>query len=184
MIREKIGNAYSVRRLDGGETIASFNCGDEDLNDFILHEAPLYNDAFLAITYVIENKQTKEVVAFFSLANDRVSLTDFENTTEFNRFRRKRFVNEKRLKSYPAVKIGRLGVSESAKGIALGSRILNLVKSMYLANNRAGCRFITVDAYRNAVSFYEKNKFNLLLSALPDSDATVPMYFDLKDLAE
>ena len=181
MTREEIGE-YSVRRLEAGEAIAAFNCGDEDLNDFILNEAPLYNDAFLAVTYVIENRQTKEIVAFFSLSNDRVSLSDFDSTTEFNRFRRKRFVNEKRLKSYPAVKIGRLGVSESVKGLAWGSRILNLVKWMYMSNNRAGCRFVTVDAYKNAVPFYEKNKFNLLLSAIPEEDTTVPMYFDLKDL--
>ena len=183
MKREEIGNPYIVRRLESGETITAFNCGDEDLNDFILSEAPLYNDAFLAVTYVIENKQTKEVIAFFSLSNDRVSLSDFENTTEFNRFRRKRFANEKRLKSYPAVKIGRLGVSESAKGMALGSRILNLAKWMYMSNNRAGCRFVTVDAYKNAVPFYEKNKFNLLLSTMPEDNTTIPMYFDLKDLS-
>lgn len=182
MTREEVGDLYIVRRLESGETITAFNCGDEDLNDFITNEASLYNDAYLAITYVIENKQTKEIVAFFSLSNDRVSLSDFENTTEFNRFRKKRFVNEKRLKSYPAVKIGRLGVSESAKRFSFGTRILNLVKSMYLANNRAGCRFVTVDAYKNAVPFYEKNKFNLLLSTISDEDTTVPMYFDLKNL--
>ena len=182
MTKEEIDKLYAVRRLEVGESVAAFNCGDEDLNDFIVSEAPMYNDAFLAVTYIIENKQTKEVVAFFSLANDRVSLSDFESATEFNRFRRKRFVNEKRLKSYPAVKVCRLGVSESAKGLSLGSRVLNLVKWMYLSNNRAGCRFVTVDAYRNAVPFYEKNKFSLLLSELPDADTTVPMYFDLKDL--
>ena len=91
-------------------------------------------------------------------------------------------MNEKRLKSYPAVKVCRLGVSDSAKGLSLGSRILDLIKSMYLSNNRAGCRFVTVDAYKNAVPFYEKNRFSLLLSEMPEADTTVPMYFDLKDL--
>ena len=181
-MKEEIGNPYLVRRLEVGESVAAFNCGDEDLNDFILSEAPLYNDAYLAVTYIIEKKQTKEVIAFFSLANDRVSLSDFESATEFNRFRRRRFVNEKRLKSYPAVKVCRLGVSDSAKGLSLGSRILDLIKSMYLSNNRAGCRFVTVDAYKNAVPFYEKNRFSLLLSEMPEADTTVPMYFDLKDL--
>ena len=79
--------------------------------------------------------------------------------------------------------VRRLGVSESAKGMALGSRILNLVKWMYMSNNRAGCRFVTVDAYKNAVPFYEKNKFNLLLSTMPEDNTTIPMYFDLKDLS-
>lgn len=183
MTEEEIRARFEVRRLKDGEAVASFNCGDEDLNDFILREASLYNEAFLAITYILEDKQTKEAVAFFSLANDKVSLSDFESSTEFNRFRKNRFVNEKRLKSYPAVKICRLGVSESAKGMSFGTRILNLVKSMYLTNNRAGCRFVTVDAYRNAVPFYEKNDFCLLLRSIPESDVTIPMYFDLKDLS-
>lgn len=30
----------------------SFNCGDTDLNDFILHEAPLYREALLAVSCV------------------------------------------------------------------------------------------------------------------------------------
>lgn len=29
----------------------SFNCGDADLNDFILNEGPLYREALLAVTY-------------------------------------------------------------------------------------------------------------------------------------
>ena len=53
----------------------SFNCGDTDLNDFILHEAPLYREALLAVSYVA--KIDNRVIAYFSLANDRVSLGDF-----------------------------------------------------------------------------------------------------------
>ena len=32
----------TIRRLEEGDNIESFNCGDADLNDFILHEAPFY----------------------------------------------------------------------------------------------------------------------------------------------
>lgn len=49
-------------------------------------------------------KKNKQVLAYFSLANDRVSLSDFDNKTEFNRFRKHRFVNEKRLKVILQVK--------------------------------------------------------------------------------
>lgn len=41
-----------------------------------------------------DNKQSYILV----IANDRISLSDFENKTEFNRFRKRQFVNEKRLK--------------------------------------------------------------------------------------
>lgn len=104
-----------IRKLESDENISSFDCGDQDLNDFIVEEAPFYRKALLAVTYVLESAETGEVLAYFSLANDRVSLSDFESSTEFNRFRKKRFVNEKRIKSYPAAKLCRLAVSLNAK---------------------------------------------------------------------
>lgn len=97
---------YTVRRLEEGETVKSFDCGDADLNDFILNAAPLYRNELLAISYVMEDENGK-TLAYFSLANDKVAISDFESKTEFNRFRKHRFANEKRLKSYPAIKICR-----------------------------------------------------------------------------
>ena len=157
---------YSIRRLNKGEKIESFNCGDTDLNDFIMHECSLYRNALLAVSYVAETDAGK-TLAYFSLANDKVSLSDFENKTEFNRFRRPRFVNEKRLKSYPAVKICRLGTDTSTRGYSLGSELLYFIKSYFMENNKTGCRFVTVDAYAAAVPFYLKNGF------VPLTDKTV-----------
>ena len=82
-----------ISRLGNNENIESFNCGDTDLNDFILNEAPLYLDNLLAVSYIA--KIETKVVAYFSLANDRVSLADFESKTDFNKFRKHRFVFEK-----------------------------------------------------------------------------------------
>ena len=75
---------------------------------------------------------------------------------EFNRFRKRRFVHEKRLRSYPAVKLCRLGVDISMKGTGLGSIILSLIEFLCTQGNRIGCRFITVDAYKTATPFYIK----------------------------
>lgn len=91
-------SSYIVRKLEICDKVKSFDCGDADLNDFILFESSFYGKAMLVVNYVLEHKETKTVVAYFSLANDRVSLSDFQNKTEFNRFRKKRFVNKKRLK--------------------------------------------------------------------------------------
>lgn len=174
--------SYSVRRLDKGEIVESFDCGDADLNDFIIHESPLYRNALLAVSYVAETDE-KKAIAYFSLANDKVSLSDFDNKTEFNRFRKHRFVNEKRLKSYPAVKICRLGTDVSARGYGLGSELLDFIKSYFIVNNKTGCRFVTVDAYSSAVAFYLKNGF----VPLTDDDKDEPtrlLYFDLNDIED
>lgn len=177
-------SAYNIRRLGRKEMIESFDCGDADLNDFILKESPLYRQALLAVSYVIESKQGNHAVsAYFSLANDRVSLSDFENKTEFNRFRKHRFVNEKRLKSYPATKICRLGVNLQAKGLHLGSFLLDFIKSYFVIENKTGCRFLTVDAYAAAIPFYLKNGFTLLNEEDANS-ATRLLYFDLQTIAD
>ena len=47
---------YEVRKLLENETIKSFDCGDEDLNDFIMNRADDYHKAMLSVTYVFEHK--------------------------------------------------------------------------------------------------------------------------------
>ena len=147
MTNEYIQSTFQIRKLESDERIESFDCGDADLNDFILNESLFYREALLAVSCVFEDKATGEVAADFRLANDGVSLSDFADKTEFNRFRRKRFPNEKRMKSYPAGKL---------------------------------CRFVTVDAYRSAMPFYEKNGFLPLLEE-DDGEMTRLLYFDLAD---
>lgn len=84
MTPDQIAQYYQIRRLGKGESAFSFNCGDEDLNDFILNESIQYRQTRLAVTYVIEVKNTNNTIGFFSLANDRISISDFENKTEFS----------------------------------------------------------------------------------------------------
>ena len=76
---EAFFSQFQIRRLGTDESVAAFNCGDDDLNDFIINEALPYRKAMLAVTYVFENKQTKQVAAFFSLAHDKISISDFES---------------------------------------------------------------------------------------------------------
>lgn len=173
---------YEIRRLEKDERVSSFDCGDEDLNEFILHEAPPYAEALLAVTYVAEHIANKTTDAYFSLANDKIALSDFENKTLFNRFRKRRFVNEKRLKSYPAAKICRLGVCLGARDQHLGSTLLNFIKSFFLTKNKTGCRFLTVDAYAAAVPFYMKNGFVPLNDEDAEADTRL-LFFDLETIA-
>lgn len=157
--QNKILPTYVVRKLVENEQVKSFNCGDADLNDFILNEAS----------------------AYFSLANDRISLADFHDKSAFNRFRKHRFVNEKRLKSYPAAKICRLAVSNELQRQHIGDRIINFIKSYFLIDNRIGCRFLTVDAYCGAVPFYLKNGF-IPLGEEEKESPTRLMFFELASL--
>lgn len=172
---------YRVRRLEKGEIVKSFDCGDADLNDFILNAAPLYLDELLAVSYIMEDEDGN-VLAYFSLANDKVALSDFESKTEFNRFRKHRFANEKRLKSYPAVKICRFAVNLSARRLHIGSQLIRFIKLYFRTDNKTGCRFITVDAYIDAIPFYLKNEFKPMTEADKDDTHTRVLLYDLKRL--
>ena len=80
LTEEIFQETYIVRRLKIKESVKSFDCGDTDLNDFILNESLLYRKALLAVSYVVEDKKNNNrVAAYFSLANDRISLTDFKD---------------------------------------------------------------------------------------------------------
>ena len=68
--------SYSVRPLNEGETIQSFNCGDTELNDFIINRAAKYRDELLAVSYVLEENDTP--IAYFSLSNDNLSYEKFQ----------------------------------------------------------------------------------------------------------
>lgn len=172
---------YKIRRLENNDKIESFDCGDEDLNDFLLHQSSLFHAEKLAVNYTLENRENNDVLAFFSLSNDKIAVNDFESKNKYNRFSR-RFSNRKRLKSYPAVKICRLGVSNIMKGQRIGSAIMNYIKSYFINDNKSGCRFLTVDAYANAIPFYIKNGF-VPLNESDSHDITRLLYFDLNDVS-
>ena len=55
---DPISDFHSLRKLNEGETIQSFNCGDTELNDFIINRAAKYRDELLAVSYVLEENDT------------------------------------------------------------------------------------------------------------------------------
>lgn len=118
-------------------------------------------------------------MAYFCLFNDIVS----RDTVDKNLWRKvkKLFHHTKHFSSYPAVKIGRLAVSNAFKRKGVGHRLLDVIKQMTVLNQHiSAVRFLTVDAYSDAVLFYEKGGFRPLRNDI--GSPTLPMYYDLKQL--
>lgn len=172
-----------LRRLGENDKVEGFDCGDDDLNDFILTDAPLYFRVRLATSYVLEDSFNSEIIGYFSLAHDRISLTDFPSNSAYNRFRKQFFAQGKMFKSYPALKICRLATSKNYRNMGLGTMIVNMIIASYRNDNKAGCRFITVDAYADALEFYYKLGF-LPLSKDDEGAPTRLLYFDLESVSE
>lgn len=178
-------NIQLRRFLPGIDTQKPFDCGDADLNGFLVEistgtpNATFFDQELLAVTYFVEEKDSRQIIAYFSLLNDKVD-REFVDTTIWNNLSR-RIPNAKRRSSYPALKIGRLAVSTEMKGLDIGTKIINFIEARFTSNRISGCRFITVDAYRSAVGFYQKCDFKYLVQPEPE-DETVLMYIDLKSL--
>ena len=170
---------WRIRRQREEDTHKTFSCGDSDLDEFFRKDAMNYMGEKLSTSYILED--TDGLVAYFSIANDRVSIDDFTDHTAYNRFR-KRFINAKRLKGYPAVKLCRLGVSNLSKGAGIGTDIINFLKATFYKNQRSACRFLIVDAYRQSADFYLKNGFVPFSNVDDYQRQTIAMYFDLRDL--
>ena len=72
-----------------------------------------------------------------------------------------------------------MAVSEKYERQGIGRMIIDYTKELFITNNRTGCSFITVDAYKNSLEFYERNGF-LYLSGKDKKSDTRLMYYNLK----
>ncbi len=167
-------------RLDAETQILPFDCNNEQLNGFLFDDAKNHLRELVATTFLLINQT--DTVGYWCYQNDKITVGDINGN--FEKFIERiascfgREIKEKEYKSFPAVKIGRLGVSDKYKGNGIGSNIIAFTKELFVSNNRTGCRFITVDAFKESVSFYERNGFKYMSSKDKRSD-TRQMYYDL-----
>lgn len=171
-------SGFSKVRLSLEKEILPFDCGDADLNEFLAVDAKNYLTELLAVTYILENNDG--IVAFFSVLNDKILYDQVKKNNLWNRIR-KNVPSAKHYKSYPAVKLGRLAVSQDYQKQHLGTALLDYIKVFFIDGNKTGCRFITVDAYKDSLAFYEKNGFKFLTDEDAHSDTRL-MYYDLANL--
>lgn len=170
---------WTLEKASGGFDLSSIDCGNDDLNDYFRNDAELFRRELLTQTYVFHERERNMVYAAIDFCNDGLPKERMTGG------QRRRIAHRKRgFHVFPAVKITRLGVCATFHRMGVGSDLLDVVKRFFLADNRTGCRFITVDAYRDAVGFYERNDFaRMLTTESEDPDApTVPLFFDLMRL--
>ena len=170
----------SFLRITEGFLIKPFDCEDEDLNEFLFEEATLYRNQLLATTFIIENEE--RTVGYYSLLNDSLLLKEemFTTKSQYNKFRKDLLPYPKRhLSNIPSVKIGRLAIDKTFKGKGLGRIIIDTIINHCIdLNDDQACRLITVDAYSQAVTFYQKIGFEFL-TKLDEEDKTRLMFLDL-----
>ncbi len=186
MTREELEqNGIVLQLLSEDHIIKPFDCEDETLNDFLLNKAKGYKKEFLATTFILENKE--HTVAYYSIFNASLFVEEdnFASKSSWKKFLQNLVSHPKRhLDSFPALKIGRLGISKEFKGLGLGRMIINLIiNEAYDLNNTHACKVVSVDAYKQSINFYVKQGFIFMTDTDKDNE-TRQMYFDVSSMSE
>lgn len=171
-----------------------FSCGDDDLDVFFAHDALAYERDLMGKTYcwVLRNDNTK-IVGMITLANAGIQTAHLQNNAK--RHINKEIAFNKRGRTYPAVLIGRLGVSSEFQGskYRIGAQIIDFIKGWFDGvDNKTGCRFVLVDAINteHTLDYYRRNGFKPLFPRIEDEKSfynipaeeelrTRMFYFDL-----
>jgi len=109
-------------------------------------------------------KGTNKIVCAFSLSADSLK-TILMPGSRIKKIK-ELIPREKALQSYPALLIGRLGVSIEFAGKGIGSQLLKAIKMHCDLNFPYLVRFLVVDAYNKdtVIAFYQKNDFSFVFS--------------------
>ena len=153
----------------------TFKSYEPDLVNFLKDDALHNQNQNISLTFLWFYKN--KLISYVTLLTDKISL-------EGNL---KQFFKEKSIpyKSLPALKIGRLCVDDSYLMRGLGRLMVQFAiqKAEDINKEKAGCRFITLDAKRNkdktldSIRFYRKLGFKELKTRIK---GTTPMYLDLR----
>lgn len=159
----------------------SFDCGNPDLNDYFRNDAMRNKDALVGQPYFLYHADDDyhTPVALLDLCNDAVRKNGSKQQPGY--LEAAEIESEKQFAFLPAVKITRFGVNLPFQKIGIGSNSLNMVKVLFITDNRTGCRFLTVDAYNRpeTLNFYLKNEFKFFTEKDKDKN-TRAMFFDLR----
>lgn len=146
-------SSFDFHILDKSFDRSSFDCGEEQLNNFLKAKARQnqslnFNKTFVAIQ---KGEKDKRVLGFYSLSMGEIELSSLPENLS------------KKLPKHPVpvARMGRLAVDSSTKGQGLGKLLLvDAMKRVQSASELVGVYALLVDAKDdNPKSFYKKYGF-------------------------
>ena len=188
---EEIKEKYHFENLTEEHDLSEFDCGDDDLNDFLKNDALKQQKSRLNVTKLI--LYDRKIIGYVSLLTDTLVLKNIQDEKIQLNIKNQLEIKSKN-KNISAVKIGRLTLDEKYSGKGLGSHILRniLTNLKIISDNEIGFRFIIVEGYAKAFNFYVvkngfeylkkdyKNIKNIDFISKRDPTKRFYLYFDLK----
>lgn len=134
---------------DPSDSLGSFSCGNTEIDSFLKTKARDWS--IVSNTFLLVNKQTDEIVAFYTLSNGLTKLT--------KKYKKKHEFKFSEITEYPSINIVYFAVAESFQNKGFGKELmLSLLGSIY--DHRlefGGLSFVTVESLPESQSFYRKN---------------------------
>ena len=160
-----------IEKLNEFHNLSKFDSYEKDLVDFLREDALNNQKQSLSLTFLWFYQE--DITGYITLLTDKTSLEEELKNVFLNKN-----IN---YKSFPALKIGRLCVHDKylRKGLGRLMACFAMQKAIEINKDKAGCRFITVDAKKQLgiINFYKKLNFKVLKER---NDKTMPMFLDLK----
>lgn len=128
----------------------SFDCGEDELNDFIKKSARQNHDANISKTYVIVDNDNN-VIAYYTLVYENIELQELTMIPKDLQACRKN--------KFPCVLLGMLARDNKLKGKDYGMYLLNeAIKKTYDASKIAGVKGLFLSPINGVVckKFYDK----------------------------
>ncbi len=115
----------------------SFNCGDEDLNRFLIHHARQSHEKGGSKTYLAIDNSSEKILGFYSLSP---AVIEYANTP-------KSITKGLGRHDVPAFRLARLAVDQSVQGQGLGGKLLAAaIRRSYLVAQQVGGVGLLIDA--------------------------------------
>jgi ribosomal protein S18 acetylase RimI-like enzyme len=149
---------FYLEQLAEGTPLGNFSCSIAEYNDYLIEDSLRSQTDHIALTWLLRERATGTIIAYMSVIADAIKLSLSEKELHGLNYP---------FKTLPAMKIGKLAVSEFAqkKYKGIGSYMIDNALALARACNRQlfACRFITVDADiehdEGLLAFYRKNGF-------------------------
>lgn len=157
------------------DILENFKTDDTELRQFLIEDALGNQEMGLSYTYLWFYEKSHDLVAYITLLADSVRV---HGTLLGQSFLDKGV----EYKTLPALKVGRLCVHKDYRGRGIGTLTTDFAIKKLVAineNEGVGCRFLIVDAKKDAIHFYKKMDFQVLKSR---EKGTLPMYCDMLNL--
>jgi GNAT superfamily N-acetyltransferase len=144
--------AVTIRRLEEFDEVASFDCGDEPLNNYLQRHAWTNQQKIsIGVTYVaVDESAPSTVLGYFTLATSSISRERFP----------KKFVRGLPPYDLPLILLARLAVDRRFSGRGLGHALVSEALTITLrVADEVGCRCIVTDAYPDKTGWYARYGF-------------------------